>query len=163
MSLRYMKTILIGDKKAGKSALVSSVKKGTFSHRYVPTEIVKNTTIRFRLSNCDTVVMNVWDFAGGGEYPYCYVRNADGIIILFDTTSIQSYENALKNVSLSPLHSNVVLCGTKVDRKSRVVWPNDIIQGVPYFEVSAKDNYNTHFPFLHVIRSTLYNDTIGIL
>ena len=162
MALRHMKVILIGDRRVGKSSLVSAVKKGTFSRRYLPTNEIATDTLRFRLNNNDTVLMNVWDFAGG-EYPYCYARNVDGIIIAFDTTSLQSYESALKSVTLSPLHSNVILCGTKVDKKRRAVWPTDIIEGIPYYEVSAKDSYNAHFPFLHVIRSTLYNDNLGFL
>lgn len=162
MVLRHMKVLLIGDRRVGKSSLVSVVRKGTFQRKYVPTNEVSTSTLRFRLNNNDIALMNVWDFAGG-EYPYCYARHVDGIIIAFDTTSLQSYESALRNVTISPLHSNIILCGMKVDKKRRAVWPADILEGIPYYEVSAKDSYNAHFPFLHVIRSTLYDDSIGLL
>jgi GTPase SAR1 family protein len=162
MSLRYMKVVLVGDAKCGKTSLVQSVQRGTFRSRYTPTKYVETSTLRFRLNNNDTAVLNVWDFAGG-EFPYCHVNNANGILILFDVTSSQSYETALKNITYSPLHSNLVLCGTKSDKKKRVVWPTDIINGVQYREVSAKDTYNAHFPFLDIIRLNLHDDSIGFI
>jgi small GTP-binding protein len=162
MSFEYMKVVLVGSRKSGKTSLISTISKGVFPRRYKPSNILETSTLRFRLNNNKTAIMNVWDF-GGGDYPYCYARNADGVIVLFDTTSHESYDTALKYVNSTPLHCNLVLCGSKIDKKRRVVYPSDVVDGIPYYEVTCKDTYNVHFPFLHIIRATMHDENIGLL
>jgi len=160
-ALEY-KLVLLGDGGVGKTTLVKRHITGEFTKRYVPTLGVQVSSLRFDTSR-GPVVFNVWDTAGqekfGGLRDGYYV-NADCAIVMFDVTSRITYQNVpqwvhdLRRICGASLPC--VLVGNKVDVKERAVKAQNITyhkkQGMRYYDVSAKSNYNFEKPFLWLAR-----------
>lgn len=130
-------------------------------------------------TNFGTICFNVWDTAGqekfGGLRDGYYIQGQCGII-MFDVTSRITYKNVPNwHRDLERVCENIpiVLCGNKVDVKVRQNYPVTgyvltlLIQerkvktgavtfnrkkNLPYFEISAKSNYNFEKPFLWLAR-----------
>jgi hypothetical protein len=94
-------------------------------------------------------------------------ENALGAILMFDVTNKASYRHLedwysdLRNVCVAagkpPV--SIVVCGNKADLDGRVVYPRHTVfpkkYGFPYFDVSAKSNFNFESVFLALIRQHL--------
>jgi len=85
---------------------------------------------------------------------------------MFDVTSRITYKNVPtwhKDLCRVCENIPVVLCGNKVDVRSRQVRPRDINfhrkKNLQYHEISAKSNYNYDKPFLSLLKSLLGRDT----
>lgn len=160
------KVVLVGDGGVGKTTLVKRHLSGEFQTKYVPTLGVEVTPLTFD-TNCGTIVFNIWDTAGqekfGGLRDGYYVH-ADGAIVMFDVTSRITYANVpkwfqdLKRVCRG---IPMVLVGNKVDVKDRQVKASNITfhrkEGIQYYDMSAKSNYNFERPFLYLARSLTNN------
>lgn len=97
-------------------------------------------------------------------------ENASCAIMMFDVTNKASYrhledwhEDILRccNSSKSSTQSTmpIVVCGNKADLDERQVFPRHTVfpkkYGYPYFDVSAKCNFNFEAVFLSLIRQHL--------
>lgn len=115
------------------------------------------------MTNYGEIVFNVWDTAGQEKYGGLqdgYFIGANCAILMFDVTNSQSYQHVLDwHQKVTNVAGNIpmVICGSKVDLNSqRTVQPEDIDMhralGTPYYDVSAKSNYNFEKPFLDLAR-----------
>lgn len=118
---------------------------------------------RFRTVKIDkkTVKLQIWDTAGQERFrtiTSAYYRGADGIIMVFDVTSTESFDHVndwLKEVNRYAAEGTVkLLVGNKSDRTAdRVVTPEQAKEfadelGIPFIETSAKSAKNVEEAFL---------------
>lgn len=106
--------------------------------------------------------LKIWDTCGQERLRALtanYYRNADGVILLFDVTQKDSFDNLEKWIS--SLKEKVedalpmVIVGNKIDLENKVVTPEMIKNiakqyNVKVFETSAKTGADCNKPFLHV-------------
>ncbi|ELR12910.1 ran small gtpase family protein [Acanthamoeba castellanii str. Neff] len=147
------KVVLLGDGGTGKTTFVKRFIQEPSPRKWVPNISVDINVLRFDTAH-GKIALNVWDTAGQEKYGSLrdgYLMMADAAIILFDVTARLTYRS-----------TPVVICGNKVDLKDqRRVKPKQITfhrkKNLPYFDISAKSNYNLEKPFLFVCRR-LTND-----
>lgn len=162
MEPTQIKVIIVGDGGVGKTTFVNRHRTGEFTKNYNATMGVDVSSLHFATSK-GSVDMNIWDCAGQEKFSGLergYFVDAQAAIIMFDVTSKISYKNVRswykKVTDCCRKNIPIVLCGNKVDVKDRKVRARDIIfQGVQYYDISAKSNYNFEKPFLHIIRQII--------
>ncbi|KAI3942956.1 hypothetical protein MKW98_005468 [Papaver atlanticum] len=132
------KLIIVGDGGTGKTTFLKRQLTGEFRKKYDPTIGVEEIDL----------------FHEDRDPFYNY---ADCAIIMFDVTSRVTYDNVstwYKNIRRCNADIPIVLCGNKVDVKNRQVKEKDVTfhrkNGLPYYEISAKSNYNFEKPFLYL-------------
>lgn len=163
------KLILVGDGGVGKTTFVKRHLTGEFEKKYVATLGVEVYPLKFH-TNCGQIQFNVWDTAGqekfGGLRDGYYIQGQCAII-MFDVTSRITYKSVPNwHRDLTRVCENIpiVLCGNKVDVKDRKVKAKQITfhrkKNLPYYEISAKNNYNFEKPFLWVTRKVAGNSDI---
>jgi Ras-related protein Rab-1A len=131
-----------------------------FTESYISTIGVD---FRFRTVKIDkkTTKLQIWDTAGQERFrtiTSAYYRGADGIIMVFDVTSTESFDHVndwLKEVNRYAAEGTVkLLVGNKSDRTAdRVVTEAQAKEfadelGIPYIETSAKSAKNVEEAFL---------------
>ncbi|EEC49651.1 predicted protein [Phaeodactylum tricornutum CCAP 1055/1] len=154
------KLVLIGDSGVGKSCLLLRFADDAFTESYISTIGVD---FRFRTVKIDkkTVKLQIWDTAGQERFrtiTSAYYRGADGIIMVFDVTSTDSFDHVndwLKEVNRYAAEGTVkLLVGNKSDRTAdRVVTEEQAREfadelGIPFIETSAKSAKNVEEAFL---------------
>eukprot|EP00979_Chaetoceros_neogracilis_P006927 scaffold1406_cov284-Chaetoceros_neogracile.AAC.30 len=154
------KLVLIGDSGVGKSCLLLRFADDAFTESYISTIGVD---FRFRTVKIDkkTVKLQIWDTAGQERFrtiTSAYYRGADGIIMVYDVTSQDSFDHVndwLKEVNRYASEGTCkLLVGNKSDRSTEKVvtkeqakeFADDI--GVPFLETSAKSAANVEEAFL---------------
>jgi Ras-related protein Rab-1A len=141
-------------------SLTLALQDDAFTESYISTIGVD---FRFRTVKIDkkTVKLQIWDTAGQERFrtiTSAYYRGADGIIMVFDVTSMESFDHVndwLKEVNRYAAEGTVkLLVGNKSDRTAdRVVTEQqakDFAEelGIPYIETSAKSAKNVEEAFL---------------
>lgn len=110
-------------------------------------------------------VQQIWDTAGQERFrtiTTSYFRGAQGILLVYDVTDRQSFENINKWVSqiadYGDKHVNKILIGNKCDmEKERVVSEEEgrrlaKTHDMPFYETSAKANMNVSPAFEEIAR-----------
>jgi Ras-related protein Rab-1A len=154
------KLVLIGDSGVGKSCLLLRFADDAFTESYISTIGVD---FRFRTVKMDnkTVKLQIWDTAGQERFrtiTSAYYRGADGIIMVYDTTSSDSFDHVndwLKEVNRYASEGTCkLLVGNKCDRTAdRAVTTEQAKEfaddlGVAFLETSAKTAKNVDEAFL---------------
>lgn len=155
------KLILVGDGGVGKTTFVKRHISGEFEKKYVPTLGVDVRPLKFN-TNYGPICFNVWDTAGqekfGGLRDGYYIQGQCAIL-MFDVTNRASYKNVQnwhRDLIRVCEDIPIVLVGNKVDIKDRRVKAKNITfhrkKSLPYYDISAKSNYNFEKPFLALAR-----------
>lgn len=154
------KLVLIGDSGVGKSCLLLRFADDAFTESYISTIGVD---FRFRTVKIDnkTVKLQIWDTAGQERFrtiTSAYYRGADGIIMIYDVTSQESFEHVndwLKEVNRYASEGTCkLLVGNKSDRVPDKVVSSETAKefadelGIPCLETSAKSAKNVDEAFL---------------
>ena len=154
--MNYDKTcqiLIIGDPSVGKTSIIRRYTNGTFKEEYLSTvgldyyskeEIIDGKTINIKL----------WDTAGEERYKSLtqnYFRNAEGVLLVFDVTNTDSFNNLkdwISSIKLNMEGNNIfipiVIIGNKLDMEDqREITKEQAEQFVSenkykYFETSAK-------------------------
>ena len=116
------KLLLIGDSGVGKSCLLLRYTDEQYSERYIST-IGVDFKIKTMEIDSKTVKLQIWDTAGQERFKTItptYYKGADGIIIVFDVTKRESFENIEKWFEEIDIHTNgrtinKLLVGAKSD------------------------------------------------
>ena len=149
--------LIIGDSTVGKTSILSRFANGTFNSNYLATVGLDNFTKDETIDD-KNVHIKIWDTAGQERYKALtkgFFRNAEGIMIVYDVTNQESFEN-LKNwiQSIKDNMGNdfleripVVIIGNKIDSDEREIKTEDAEsfckqQNYPYFETSSKTGEN---------------------
>ena len=161
--------LVIGDSMVGKTSLLFRFTNGTFDAHYLATvgldnftkdEIIKNKKVRIK----------IWDTAGQEKFQSLtkgFFRNAQGIMIVFDVSNIETYDNIKYWAQSIKTHLGseiekipVIIIGNKKDLKERKIIKNDAENystelGYPYFETSAKTGENVDNTIKYLVLEVL--------
>lgn len=154
------KLVLIGDSGVGKSCLLLRFADDAFTESYISTIGVD---FRFRTVKIDkkTVKLQIWDTAGQERFrtiTSAYYRGADGIIMVYDVTSVDSFDHVndwLKEVNRYASEGTCkLLVGNKSDRTADKAVTSESAKafadelGIAFLETSAKSAKNVEEAFL---------------
>ena len=161
------KLVLIGDTCVGKSCLLVRFADDCFNDNYITTIGVD---FRFRTLqiNKDTIKLQIWDTAGQERYrtiTNAYYKGADGIMIVFDMCSKESFKSLdlwLKEVEK---HSGddvtIIVLANKSDVEEAVeVTENDMKKfeqekGIKIIKTSAKTGAGVDHSFLEMTKKLI--------
>eukprot|EP01084_Bolivina_argentea_P316387 548402_1 len=158
-----LKIVLIGDSGTGKSCMLKRFTEGTFSGDYITTIGIDFAIKTIQIDN-KWIKLQVWDTSGQQRFHTIinsYYRGAHAIIIVYDITNMESFENVrnwYRQIE-QYANSNVQIClvGNKYDMEYNRVVDAELGQGladeldIDFYETSAKyGNVNT--PFIELAR-----------
>ena len=146
-----MAIIIVGDGKVGKTSILKRLDKRQFVSQYIRTTGVDFIQTTYTSEKGDEVRVKFWDTAGQDRFrnlTYSFYRQADGIIVAYDVTSLESFKNT--RTWISSIQKIVkademprILVGNKTDLiEDRVIDKETAQQfadsyGIKYFETSA--------------------------
>ena len=149
-----IKLLLIGDSGVGKSCLLLRFSDDQFTPSFITT-----IGIDFKIKTIELdgkrIKLQIWDTAGQERFrtiTTAYYRGAMGILLVYDVTDEQSYQNIrnwIRNIEQHAADNvNKVLIGNKADMTFEKVVETSRGQaladeyGIKFFETSAKTNAN---------------------
>ncbi|OSX74520.1 hypothetical protein BU14_0285s0009 [Porphyra umbilicalis] len=154
------KLLLIGDSSVGKSALLLRFADDTYTESYIST-IGVDFKIRTIELEGKTIKLQIWDTAGQERFrtiTSSYYRGAHGIIIVYDVTDLESFNNVkswLQEIDrFASEHVNKLLVGNKNDLTSKKMVDTAVAKefadslGIKFLETSAKTAENVESAFL---------------
>eukprot|EP00258_Populus_trichocarpa_P042364 XP_024458383.1 GTP-binding protein YPTM2 [Populus trichocarpa] len=138
------KLLLIGDSGVGKSCLLLRFADGSYLDSYIST-IGVDFKIRTVEQDGKTMKLQIWDTAGQERFrtiTSSYYRGAHGIIVVYDVTDQESFNNVKLLVgNKSDLTANKV-----VSYETAKAFADEI--GIPFIETSAKNSTNVEQAFM---------------
>ena len=161
--------LIIGDSTVGKTSILSRFANGTFNSNYLATVGLDNFTKDETIDN-KTVRIKIWDTAGQERYKALtkgFFRNAQGIMIVYDVTNAETFENLqiwIKSIKdhMGPDTENIpsIIIGNKVDSEEREVKFEEaelFAKGYnyPYFETSAKTGQNIDQTIRYLVKEVI--------
>jgi Ras-related protein Rab-1A len=158
------KFLLIGDSGVGKSSLLLRFADDTYTESYIST-IGVDFKIRTIDIDSKIIKLQIWDTAGQERFrtiTNSYYRGAHGIIIVYDVTDRESYENIKIWLAEIDKYAKDDVCKLLVGNKSDLVLKREIDTseakeyadslGIEYIETSAKNSINIQKPFEDLAR-----------
>eukprot|EP00960_Hanusia_phi_P041574 755060-Hanusia_phi.AAC.6 len=165
MSTEYdylFKLLLIGDSGVGKSCLLLRFADDTYTESYIST-IGVDFFQKIRTLELDgkTIKLQIWDTAGQERFrtiTSSYYRGAHGIIVVYDVTDQESFNNVKQWMNEIDRYANdkvnKMLVGNKCDLTAKKVVDYNTAKefadqlGIPFLETSAKDSTNVEQAFI---------------
>jgi len=154
------KLLLIGDSSVGKSCLLLRFADDSYVDTYIST-IGVDFKIRTVELDGKTVKLQIWDTAGQERFrtiTSSYYRGAHGIIIVYDVTDMDSFNNIKQWLSEIDRYASDSVCkllvGNKCDLVDSKVVDTETAKafadslGIPFIETSAKESINVEEAFL---------------
>eukprot|EP00179_Madagascaria_erythrocladioides_P020433 CAMPEP_0198341004 /NCGR_PEP_ID=MMETSP1450-20131203/46078_1 /TAXON_ID=753684 ORGANISM="Madagascaria erythrocladiodes, Strain CCMP3234" /NCGR_SAMPLE_ID=MMETSP1450 /ASSEMBLY_ACC=CAM_ASM_001115 /LENGTH=203 /DNA_ID=CAMNT_0044046001 /DNA_START=129 /DNA_END=740 /DNA_ORIENTATION=+ len=154
------KLLLIGDSGVGKSCLLLRFADDTYTESYIST-IGVDFKIRTIELEGKTIKLQIWDTAGQERFrtiTSSYYRGAHGIIIVYDVTDLDSFNNVkswLQEIDrFASENVNKLLVGNKNDMTAKKVVETSVAKefadslGIKFLETSAKTSENVEAAFL---------------
>ena len=169
------KVLMVGDSGVGKSCMLLRFVDQQYNETYIST-----IGVDFRIKTVDVagkkVKLQIWDTAGQERFrtiTSSYYRGAHGIMIVYDTTSNQSFTNVkqwLHEITrYAGDHVEKVLVGNKSDQTTRKEvnyatgkqLADDL--GMNFIETSAKSGTNINELFVNFANHMLKNKSITVI
>ncbi|ESO03441.1 hypothetical protein HELRODRAFT_157126 [Helobdella robusta] len=161
------KLLLIGDSGVGKTCLLFRFSDDAFNTTFIST-----IGIDFKIKTVELggkkIKLQIWDTAGQERFhtiTTSYYRGAMGIILVYDITSLKTFENISKWLRYIDEHANAdvekMILGNKCDMEDRRQVPKEKGQEIadqhhiPFLETSAKSNVNVERAFLQLAQAIL--------
>lgn len=154
------KLLLIGDSGVGKSCLLLRFADDTYTESYIST-IGVDFKIRTIELEGKTIKLQIWDTAGQERFrtiTSSYYRGAHGIIIVYDVTDMETFNNVktwLSEIEKYATDSvNKLLVGNKCDLVVKKAVDYNTAKdfadglGIPFLETSAKNATNVEQAFM---------------
>ncbi|CAN1333797.1 GTP-binding protein YPTM2 [Linum perenne] len=144
------KLLLIGDSGVGKSCLLLRFADDSYLDSYIST-IGVDFKIRTVEQDGKTIKLQIWDTAGQERFrtiTSSYYRGAHGIIVVYDVTDQESFNNVKQWLN------EILLVGNKSDLTSNKVVSYETGKaladelGIPFMETSAKNASNVEDAFM---------------
>ena len=150
------KVLLLGDSTVGKTCFLLRYCDKTFQEAHLSTIGLDYRLKTMTLKSGKNIKLQIWDTAGQDRFRAItknYYKGANGIILIYDVTNVQSYENVKNWISQirDEANPNVViyLAGNKVDvsEQDKLVKTEDGQKiadefKLPFYETSAKNGVN---------------------
>jgi len=154
------KLLLIGDSGVGKSCLLLRFADHTYTESYIST-----IGVDFKIRTIDldgkTIKLQIWDTAGQERFrtiTSSYYRGAHGIIVVYDVTDQESFNNVKQWLSEIERYANTtvnkLLVGNKCDLNTKRTVDYETAKDfadkldIPFLETSAKAATNVEKAFL---------------
>jgi len=154
------KLLLIGDSGVGKSCLLLRFADQTYTESYIST-IGVDFKIRTIELDGKTIKLQIWDTAGQERFrtiTSSYYRGANGIIVVYDVTDAESFNNVKQWMNeidrYASVDVNKLLVGNKCDLVSKRAVNYETAKAfadkldIPFLEASAKGDTNVEKAFL---------------
>ncbi|MCO5579745.1 hypothetical protein L7F22_033605 [Adiantum nelumboides] len=154
------KLLLIGDSGVGKSCLLLRFADDSYLESYIST-IGVDFKIRTVELDSKTIKLQIWDTAGQERFrtiTSSYYRGAHGIIIVYDVTDQESFNNVKQWLNeidrFASENVNKLLVGNKSDLTAKKVVDTQTAKafadeiGIPFLETSAKNASNVEDAFM---------------
>lgn len=170
------KLLLIGDSGVGKSCLLLRFAEDTYTQDYIST-IGVDFKIRTIELDGKTIKLQIWDTAGQERFrtiTSSYYRGAHGIIIVYDVTDQESFNNVNQWLQEIDRYATggvmKLLVGNKSDLKDKKVVDYTVAKEfadaleIPLIETSALDSTNVEQAFFNMarqIKSQMVNNQAG--
>ena len=158
-----VKSIIIGDSSVGKSSLLFRYTDHDWNPHYIATIGVDFKVMTFERKS-KVVKLQLWDTAGQERFrtiTHSYYRGAHGVMVVFDVTSRESFENIstwLQDVKkYGACGAPMILLGNKCDdNKNRQVSDEEAQAlaesiGCVYIPTSAKNDINVDKAFENMV------------
>jgi len=156
------KLLLIGDSGVGKSCLLLRFADETYTESYIST-----IGVDFKIRTIDidgkTIKLQIWDTAGQERFrtiTSSYYRGAHGIIVVYDVTDSESFNNVKQWLHEIDRYANEnvnkLLVGNKSDLTSKRAVTTEAGQefarslGIQFVETSAKNATNVEAAFMEM-------------
>ncbi|KAG9479708.1 ras-related protein Rab-28 isoform X2 [Eleutherodactylus coqui] len=168
---RQLKIVIIGDGACGKTSLATRFAQESFGKQYKQTVGLDFFLKRITLPGNLNVTLQVWDIGGqtiGGKMLDKYIYGTQGVLLVYDITNYQSFENLedwfsmVKKVNEeSETQPFVALVGNKIDLEHMRTVKADKHQrfcqenGLGSFFVSAKSGDSVFLCFQRVAAEIL--------
>ncbi|XVE86650.1 hypothetical protein DITRI_Ditri18aG0051800 [Diplodiscus trichospermus] len=172
-----LKVIVLGDCGVGKTSLMNQYVYNKFNQQYKATIGADFVTKELQIDD-KLVTLQIWDTAGQERFQSlgsAFYRGADCCVLVYDVNVPRSFETLnnwreefLKQADPSnPEAFPFIIIGNKIDidgGSSRVVSEKKARDwcasrgNIPYFETSAKDDYNVDEVFLCVAKTGLASE-----
>ncbi|XP_073504689.1 ras-related protein Rab-28 isoform X2 [Phyllobates terribilis] len=168
---RQLKVVIIGDGACGKTSLAMRFAQESFGKQYKQTVGLDFFLKRITLPGNLNVTLQVWDIGGqtiGGKMLDKYISGTQGVLLVYDITNYQSFENLedwfsmVKKVNEeSETQPFVALVGNKIDLEHMRTVKADKHQrfcqenGLGSFFVSAKTGDSVFLCFQRVAAEIL--------
>lgn len=168
------KFIMLGDISVGKTCIALKFVNNEFHDKYVCTVGVEFKLKTLNLSSKISTDLQIWDTCGQERFRTItrqYYRDANGILLVFDLTSSQSFNEI--EVWLDEIRSNIqsnlneimiVLVGNKCDllteRQVSYSEASNFAKKheIDYIEVSAKDGTNIYEAFENMTWAVIHKE-----
>ena len=158
----YMfKLLILGDSGVGKSCFLLRFTEENFSLSHIPTIGIDYKSKIINLNGV-RVKLQLWDTAGQERFKTItktYYSGAMGIIVAYDCTRPESFDNIKSWIEMIKLHANeniaIALIGNKCDL-SDIKIPEEMGQklgeeiGISFFPTSAKNNIGVNETIMHL-------------
>jgi small GTP-binding protein len=154
-----VKILLIGDSGVGKSNMLLKFTDDVFSENYMTTIGIDFKTKNLELDK-KTVKLQIWDTAGQERFrtiTQAYYRGAQGILIVYDITDRQSFDDVERWILDMESHTNSNVCKILIGNKKDLVSKRVVTtkqgeefarkHGMVFFETSAKDGTGLYDAF----------------
>jgi len=154
------KLLLIGDSGVGKSCLLLRFADDTYTDSYIST-IGVDFKIRTVDLDTKTIKLQIWDTAGQERFrtiTSSYYRGAHGIIIVYDITDKESFDNVRQWLFEIDRYASENVCKLLVGNKSDLANKRAVEfeaaksfadeLNIPFLETSAKNATNVEQAFL---------------
>ena len=159
------KVLLLGDSSVGKTCFLLRYCDKSFQDAHLSTIGLDYRLKTMTLQNNKSIKLQIWDTAGQDRFRAItknYYKGANGIILIYDVTSIQTYENVKNWISQIREESNpnviIYLVGNKIDvpEEQKLVKTEDGQKiadeyKLPFNEASAKDGTNINEIFQELL------------
>ena len=149
------KVLLLGDTNVGKTCFLFKYTDNTFHENHIATIGLDYRVKKIKLKNGKEISLQIWDTAGQDRFRAItknYYKGAHGIVLIYDITNNQTFENVSKWVNQihEEVSLNVVifLAGNKLDLEKKREISYEIGEklakelGCTFFEASAKTGVN---------------------
>ncbi len=159
-----LKVVIVGDSGVGKSNLIKRFTTNEFLANSKATVGVEFLSKSYKI-NDKIFKIEMWDTAGQERYKSitsAYYKGAKGALVVYDTTSAQSFENVDKwyNEIKEKTGKDIklILIGNKIDlAEQKVVNTDEALAkaktwGIPLMETSAKSAFNVKEAFHDLLK-----------
>ena len=169
--------ITLGNGQVGKTSLIIKYVDNTFSLNYIQTLGMDFKIKMVKLQNSEEIRVKLTDTAGQerfGSLSSNYLKKANGIILIYDITSRESFEalnnwaDEIKEKSKSDEARPIILIGNKLDlEKNRCIskeegenFAKNNCGGINFYETSCKTGENVENAINDLV-SQVYNKYSG--